>query len=75
MKTRIFKTGGSWAVRIPKDWVPRSRIVDISREGNRIVVSVASDNLRALAASFAADGVVELDRPEQPLAPDTKELL
>jgi virulence-associated protein VagC len=72
MKTKLFKSGGSWAVRIPKDWVPRSGSVDITKEGNRIVVTESSDALRALALSFAEDGWIEFERPEQPVTPDAR---
>lgn len=74
MRTKLFKSGGSWAVRIPKDWVPRSTTVEISREGNRIVVTEPSDKLRAMAASFAEDGLIEFERPKQPLTPDARQL-
>jgi hypothetical protein len=46
--------------------------VDISREGNRIIVTEPSDKLRAMAASFAEDGLIEFERPKQPLTPDAR---
>jgi virulence-associated protein VagC len=74
MKTRLFKSGGSWAVRIPKEWVPSVREVEITREGNRIVVEEPSDQLRELAKEFARDGKISFARPEQPISPETRQL-
>jgi len=72
--TKLFRSGGSYAVRIPKAWVPESREVVLRREGKRIVISEAGTDLRELAHKFAADGLIEFDRPEQSSTPPAKPL-
>lgn len=73
MKTaKLFRSGGSYAVRIPKAWVPESEEVVLHREGNRIVITEAGADLRELARSFAEDGLIDFTRPEQPSIPPTK---
>jgi virulence-associated protein VagC len=67
---KLFRSGGSYAVRIPKSWVPRSHEVILRREGDRIVITEAGCELRELAQSFAEDGFIDFSRPEQPQAPD-----
>ena len=62
-------------MRIPKEWVPHSHTVEISKEGNRIVIAEPSDKLRALADEFAADGLIEFKRPEQPKTPEIRQWL
>lgn len=68
-KAKLFRTGGSYAVRIPKEWVPVSEEVVIRREGNRIIVSEVGADLRELAQAFAAEGMINISRPEQPITP------
>jgi virulence-associated protein VagC len=70
--TKLFRSGGSYAVRIPKAWVPESRKVVLRREGKRIVISEAGSDLRALAQNFAKDGLIDFKRPEQPQTPPSK---
>lgn len=72
--TKLFRSGGSYAVRIPRSWVPASHEVVLRREGDQIVISEAGRNLRDLARSFAEDGLIDLSRPEQPESPQAKQL-
>ncbi len=72
MKTKLFRNGGSWAVRIPKNWVPHNKEVEISREGGRIIICEASEGLRQLAAKFEEEGPIEFARPKQPPAPEAR---
>ncbi len=71
-KMRLFRTGGSYAVRIPKAWVPASGRVVMRREANRIIITEDGGDLRELALSFAADGMIDFDRPTQPETPPVK---
>lgn len=70
--TKLFRSGGSYAVRIPKAWVPESGEVVLRREGTRIIISAAGSDLRALARDFAEDGLIEFKRPQQPETPPSK---
>jgi antitoxin VapB len=40
MKTIIFQSGNSQAVRIPKEFRLNSKVVDISRCGDRLIIKV-----------------------------------
>lgn len=74
-RTKLFKSGGSYAVRIPREWVPPTGRVILRREADRIVISEdRTDDLRELAARFAQDGLLDFTRPEQPPAAPAKEL-
>jgi virulence-associated protein VagC len=67
MKTAtLFKSGGSYAVRLPKAWIPKSGKVVLRREANRIVITEQGADLRALAKEFANDGMLDFERPPQP---------
>jgi virulence-associated protein VagC len=72
--TKLFRSGGSYAVRIPKAWVPKSREVVLRREGKRIVIAEAGSDLRDLARDFAEDGMIEFSRPAQPKTPPSKSM-
>jgi virulence-associated protein VagC len=72
--TTVFKSGGSYAVRLPKAWVPASGKVYLHREGNRIIITEQGSDLRELAASFAQEGLLEFDRPPQPSAGPSRKL-
>lgn len=63
--TKVFKSGGSFAVRLPKAWVPQSGKVLLKKEGNRIIMTEEGANLRSLAKSFAEDGLLDFSRPRQ----------
>jgi virulence-associated protein VagC len=73
-KTKLFRSGGSYAVRIPKDWLPASREVVLRREGKRIILSGEGEDLRDLARRFAAEGRITFERPKQPATPEPKKL-
>ena len=72
-KTKLFRSGGSYAVRIPRSWVPASGEVVLRREGKRIIITEEGEDLRELAHRFAEDGLIELTRPEQPETPKARE--
>lgn len=72
--TKLFRSGGSYAVRIPKSWVPASHEVVLRREGDQIVISEAGRDLRDLARSFAEDGLIDFSRSEQPKSPPVRQL-
>ena len=74
MKSRLFKTGGSYAVRIPKDWLPPSEDIILRKEGNRIILTPDESDLRKLAARFAEEGLLDFHRPAQPEADPAKQL-
>ena len=71
---KLFRSGGSYAVRIPKAWVPDSHEMILEREGDRIVMTPAGADLRELARSFAEDGLIEFERPAQPKIPAPKQV-
>jgi virulence-associated protein VagC len=73
-KTRLFRSGGSYAVRIPRDWVPASGDVILRREGRDIIISEAGAPLRDLADKFARDGRIAFERPAQPKTPEGRKL-
>jgi antitoxin VapB len=45
--TKVFRSGNSQAVRIPKQFRFRSKQVEISKRGNEIVLREASSDLTA----------------------------
>ncbi len=71
-KSKLFRSGGSYAVRIPKSWVPASGEVVLRREGKRIIITEEGEDLRELARRFADDGLIEFERASQPITPDTR---
>ncbi|TVP78863.1 MAG: AbrB/MazE/SpoVT family DNA-binding domain-containing protein [Puniceicoccaceae bacterium] len=73
-KAKLFRNGGSYAVRIPKSWVPVSGEVFLRREGKRIVMTEAGEDLRSLAHRFAEDGLVDFERSTQPRTPRARKL-
>jgi antitoxin VapB len=69
-KARIFKSGNSQAVRLPKQFRFRVKEVEILRRGNEIVLREPKRNLSeafaalgAMPEDFMADG--RQDRPPQ----------
>lgn len=44
MKTKVFKSGNSLAVRLPKSLELPCGTVSIHREGHRIIIESAADN-------------------------------
>ena len=73
-KARLFRSGGSYAVRIPKAWVPASVRVEMRLEGRSIIITEEGESLRELAHRFAKDGLIEFERPIQPSTPEGKSL-
>ena len=73
-KAKLFRNGGSYAVRIPKSWVPESGEVLIQREGKRIILTEMGEDLRELAHHFAEDGLIDFKRPSQAVTPKAREL-
>lgn len=69
-KTKLFRSGGSYAVRIPNSWVPASKEVVLRREGARIIITEDGEDVRELARRFAADGLIDFERPNQPTTPN-----
>ncbi|HDZ89586.1 MAG: AbrB/MazE/SpoVT family DNA-binding domain-containing protein [Deltaproteobacteria bacterium] len=43
--TRVFKSGNSQAVRLPKEFSVRGKVLEISRRGNEIVLREPSEGL------------------------------
>jgi virulence-associated protein VagC len=72
--TKVFRSGGSYAVRLPKAWVPPSGRVVLRREANRIIITEEGADFRELATQFAKDGPLDFERPSQPLTDPVKEL-
>ena len=71
--TRVFKSGNSQAVRLPKDLQFNVREVEIFKRGDEIVLRPAPRNLHAaydLLASMPDDFMAEgrQDAPPQPRA-------
>ncbi len=55
---RIFANGRSRAVRIPSKWLKGADEVEISNEGDRIILTPIRPTLGELAQSFAKDPVI-----------------
>jgi virulence-associated protein VagC len=73
-RAKLFRSGGSWAVRIPREWVPESGRVVLTRENGRIIVEEEGGDLRALARRFAEEGRCAYPRPSQPKTPAIREV-
>jgi virulence-associated protein VagC len=66
MKTcRIFKTGRSPAVRIPKAWIGNAAEVEMTRRGKDIVIRPKTSTLWQVAEENAALGPDFPDRLKQ----------
>ncbi len=68
--TRVFRSGNSQAVRLPKEYRVKSKELEISRRGDKIVLREKEDNLAQafhLLASLPDDLEVagRGDRPPQ----------
>ena len=63
--TRVFRSGNSQAVRLPKQFRFKGKEVEIFRRGNEIVLREKSDNLKR-----AFDLIVGL--PDDLVLPDRK---
>ena len=71
-KTKLFKSGGSLAVRLPKSWVRGGEVVTLSKQGNSIMITPENNALLSLAEQFRKDGVIDFERPKQPKTPPAK---
>ena len=69
MKTaKLFKNGGSQAVRLPKEFQFDGDLVYIKQLGNAVVLLPQIDPWKSLEESlgqFSEDFMVERDQPEQ----------
>lgn len=72
-KAKLFRSGGSYAVRIPKSWVPASGEVVLRREGKRIIMTEEGADIRELAHRFSKDGLIDFKRSPQPATPEAKQ--
>lgn len=71
-KAKLFKSGGSLAVRLPKSWVRGGEVVTLSKQGDSIIITPENNTLLSLAEKFRKNGVIEFERPEQPKTPPAK---
>ena len=61
-------------MRIPREWVPESGRVFLTRENGRIILEEEGSELRALARRFAEEGPLDWKRPHQPKTPAIPEV-
>lgn len=73
-KAKLFRSGGSLAVRLPKSWVRGGDVVHLSKQGDSIIITPQNNALLSLAEKFRKDGVIEFKRPKQPKTPRIKNL-
>ena len=76
-RAKIFKHGGSQAVRLPKEFRFEVAEVDVSKEGNAVVLrpvkKPTQEDLQALWDRIdAIRGDEQLERPPQPVLPEWK---
>lgn len=73
-KAKLFRSGGSLAVRLPKAWIQGGDVVHLSKQGDSIIITPQNNTLLSLAAKFRKDGVIEFKRPKQPKTPPVEDL-
>ncbi len=73
-KTKLFKSGGSLAVRLPKSWVRGGEVVTLSKQGDSIMITPENNSLLSIAEKFRKNGVIEAKRPKQPTTPTARKL-
>ena len=73
-KAKLFKSGGSLAVRLPKAWIRGGDVVSLSIHGDSILITPENNALLSLAEKFRKDCVIEFERPKQPKTPPAKVL-
>lgn len=73
-KAKLFKSGGSLAVRLPKSWIRGGDIVHLSKQGDSIVITPENNKLLRMAEKFRKDGVIDFERPRQTKTPTVKDL-
>jgi len=64
-KTRLFKTGRSLAVRLPKAWVEGTTEVILEHQGDSITIRPRPTSLKALAKQCQSLGKTFPDRLPQ----------
>lgn len=68
---KLFKTGRSQAVRLPKEFRFDGKEVRIRRVGQGVLLEPMKNDLKAMFAAIDAIGGEEFpDRPPQPLMPE-----
>ena len=67
MRTKIFKSGNSWALRLPRELDPSEGEVNIEAEGERWIVTPAKPKTwpRGFFKRIALDDPAPFARPEQ----------
>ncbi len=73
-KAKLFKSGGSLAVRFPKSWIRGGDVVNLSKDGDSIIITPENHSLLRIAEQFRNDGEISFKRPKQPTTPQTKDL-
>ena len=69
-RARIFKTGGSQAVRLPKEYrFEGVEEVSICRQGNRVILEAPRTEWRAAFLALAG-AAKDFPYPEEPPAPE-----
>jgi antitoxin VapB len=68
-KTKLFMSGNSQAVRIPREFQLEGREVEIQRRGNTLVISPKKQTWQSLTDSLAmfTDDFMEEGRQQPPL--------
>jgi antitoxin VapB len=68
-KTKLFMSGNSQAVRIPREFQLQGREVEIQRRGNTLVISPKKQTWQPLTDSLAmfTDDFMEEGRQQPPL--------
>lgn len=68
-KTKLFMSGNSQAVRIPREFQLQGREVEIQRRGNTLVISPKKQTWQLLTDSLAmfTDDFMEEGRQQPPL--------
>ncbi len=51
-KLKLFKSGGSLAVRLPKSWIRGGEVVTLSKQGDSIIITPENNTLLSLMHRF-----------------------
>ncbi len=67
LETKVFKSGNSRAIRIPKEFdIPLNTLVYLHKEGNKIVLELDPwASLRQAIGKISSDFMTEREQPEQ----------
>lgn len=60
--TKVFKNGGSLAVRLPKRWIGKATEVEMSEDGDTLVLRARRHTLDDVAEACAAEPTA-IERP------------